>query len=307
MGVGRTVGLTAALLAAARAGADVKAGVEAWTRGDWAVAVAQWRGPAAAGDPDAEFDLGQAYKLGRGVAPDAGAATEWFRRAAVQGHAQAADDYALALFRSGRRAEALPWLEKAAARDERRAELVLGTMVFNGDGVGKDWVRAYALVLRSSRQGVDGASRTLAQMDGYVQPAQREQGVALAARIVEGARMARLAGPNFRDAPPQAAVGARDVARADPSRTTAPSETRTARAASTPHPATGRFRIQLGAFRDPANARALWAKIGPRIGGSPSYVAAGGITRLRAGPFTTRTDAERACRASGTACAVIGG
>ena len=54
-------------LAAAPALADVKTGVDAWSRGDYAVAVREWEGPAAAGDPDAMFNLGQAYRLGRGV------------------------------------------------------------------------------------------------------------------------------------------------------------------------------------------------------------------------------------------------
>ena len=43
----------AALAVAAPALADVRAGVEAWSRGDYAAAVAEWEGPAAAGDADA--------------------------------------------------------------------------------------------------------------------------------------------------------------------------------------------------------------------------------------------------------------
>ena len=40
--------------------ADVKGGVDAWTRGDYAAAVRAWQGPAAQGDADALFNLGQA-------------------------------------------------------------------------------------------------------------------------------------------------------------------------------------------------------------------------------------------------------
>ncbi|MDE0945777.1 MAG: hypothetical protein OSA39_02875, partial [Sphingobium sp.] len=50
--------------------ADVKAGVDAWQQGDYAKAVGEWRPLALAGDPDAQFNMGQAYKLGRGVQPD---------------------------------------------------------------------------------------------------------------------------------------------------------------------------------------------------------------------------------------------
>ena len=59
-------------LAAVPAGADVKAGWDAWQRGDYRSAVEEWRGPAIAGDADAQFNLGQAYKLGRGVPVDPG-------------------------------------------------------------------------------------------------------------------------------------------------------------------------------------------------------------------------------------------
>ena len=52
----------------------------------------------------------------------------------------------LALFQAGKKAEAAPWLEKSVARGEPRAQLVLGTMLFNGDGVPRDYPRAYALM-----------------------------------------------------------------------------------------------------------------------------------------------------------------
>jgi hypothetical protein len=54
------LGATALFCAAQPALADVKAGVDAWSRGDYAVAVREWRGPAEAGDPDAMFNLAQA-------------------------------------------------------------------------------------------------------------------------------------------------------------------------------------------------------------------------------------------------------
>lgn len=179
----RLVVLAAAMMAATPAFADVKAGVEAWGRGDYPAAIAQWRAPAAAGDADAQFNLGQAYKLGRGVPADQAQAMELYRKAASQNHPQATDNYALALFQAGKKTEALPWLEKSVTRDEKRTELVLGTMLFNGDGVPRDWTRAYALVTRSSQQGLPQGSQTLAQMDKYIPEDQRRQGVALAQQI----------------------------------------------------------------------------------------------------------------------------
>ncbi|WP_322963226.1 SPOR domain-containing protein [Sphingomonas fuzhouensis] len=159
---------------------DVKAGVDAWAQGDYRKAVEEWRGPAVAGDADAQFNLAQAYKLGRGVPLDPALAESWFRKAAVQGHVQAADNYGLALFQAGKKAEAAPWLEKSVARGEPRAQLVLGTMLFNGDGVTRNFPRAYALMTLASQTGLQAASQTLAQMDQYITPPDRQRGVELA-------------------------------------------------------------------------------------------------------------------------------
>ena len=88
----------ALILVSAPALADVKAGVDAWGRGDYATAIKEWRGPADAGDADAQFNLGQAYKLGNGVPKDLGQAEKWYKSAADQGHLQANDNYGLLLF-----------------------------------------------------------------------------------------------------------------------------------------------------------------------------------------------------------------
>jgi cell division septation protein DedD len=181
--IGGMVAPVALLMAApAFAVPDVKAGVEAWAQGDYRKAVEEWRGPAVAGDADAQFNLAQAYKLGRGVPLDPALAESWFRKAAVQGHVQAADNYGLALFQAGKKAEAAPWLEKSVAHGEPRAQLVLGTMLFNGDGVPRDYPRAYALMTLASQAGVQAASQTLAQMDQYITPPDRQRGVELAQR-----------------------------------------------------------------------------------------------------------------------------
>ena len=44
----------------------VRSGIDAWQQGNPAKAVAIWRGLANQGDNDAAFNLGQAYRLGRG-------------------------------------------------------------------------------------------------------------------------------------------------------------------------------------------------------------------------------------------------
>lgn len=324
------LGALALIAVAGPAAADVKAGVDAWSRGDYGKAVAEWRKPAIDGDPDAQFNMGQAYKLGRGVPADIGQATEWFHKAAMKGHAQAEDNYALILFQEGHKAEALPWLEKSVARDEKRTELVLGTMLFNGDAVTKDWTRAVALVSRSSQQGLSQAAQTLAQMDQYITPEQRQQGLAMAKRIEEDGRSARLAAaasplpavespqrtaalrqpaktpgasypvPGHEKAAP--APKPEKVARAEP----VPTKPKEAKPAPAPAAAAnGNWRIQLGAFRDENNAHALWGKVGGKTGGRVNYVKAGGITKVQATGFASRAAAQAACGKAGVQCVVV--
>src|SRR6476469_1238630 len=130
----------------------VRSGIEAWQQGDPAKAVAIWRGLAEKGDNDAAFNLGQAYRLGRGVAADSGQAQKWFEQAARAGHLDAEVSLGLLLFDSGDRATALSWLSKAAQRGEPRAMLVTGTALFNGDGMKRDPVLGYADVSRAAAE-----------------------------------------------------------------------------------------------------------------------------------------------------------
>lgn len=335
----KPLAIGALLLTSVPAFADVKAGVDAWERGDYNKAVAEWRGPAIEGDPDAQFNMGQAYKLGRGVPMDLNLAQDWFRRAADQGHLQAGDNYGLILFQNNRRQDAMPYIRASAARGEPRAQYVLGTALFNGDMGEKDWVRAYALMTRASAQGVPQAGKSLATMDQYIPMADRQQGTQLAAQLerdanAERLRMATAAssaqGPvasamqtsskiQTTTLPPSAAssswangqAASAGVDYAGPSSTTpAPAVAVPATTAPvTPVAAKGAWRVQLGAFGDDANARNLWTSLESRYsqltGLQPFLVKSGRLTKLQAGPFASSADAKRLCDtlgAAGQAC-----
>jgi TPR repeat protein len=86
---------------------SVRAGIDAWQRADYSGAVAIWRPLAEKGDADAEFNLGQAYRLGRGVATNLSAAKTWFERAANKGHLDAETTLGLLLFQNGEQADGL--------------------------------------------------------------------------------------------------------------------------------------------------------------------------------------------------------
>ena len=323
----------ALILGSAPAAADVKAGVDAWGRGDYQTAISEWRGPADKGDADAQFNLGQAYKLGRGVPQDLVQAEKWYKKAADQGHMQASDNYGLVLFQSNRRNEALPYLQASAQRGEPRAQYVLGTGYFNGDFVEKDWIKAYALMTRASAQQLPQATTNLAQMDRFIPIEDRRRAIELAGQMEQDEKRIRTAQvgglrsspstgavktaelPPSRPAMPDPApapitpgvtyaeapkpLPAAPVAAAAPATTTAP-----VKAA-----ASGDWRVQLGAFSDEAKAKSLWNSLESRVsalsGLQPYLVKAGGITRLQAGPFATQTQAESMCKsvkASGNDC-----
>lgn len=309
----------------------VKDGVDAWSRGEYRKAVDKWRPAAIAGDADAQFNLGQAYKLGRGVPVDLIMAEEWYRKAALQGHFQAEENYGLALFQNGKHAEAAPWLERSAARGEPRSQLVLGTMLFNADGVAKDWVRAYALLTRASAAGLPQASQTLAQMDQYIPTDTRQQGIALARQYEAGPQRpapppelaARSPGPMRNAALPPSSYAEETAMRApgDPPKAQrrpkptvsvptgirqSPPEAddvpppRATPMPAKPSPIAGRgWRVQFGAFRDEGNARGLWQRLQPKVAGlgglQPYLVRTGAITKLQAGPLASSAAAAKVC------------
>ena len=171
--------------------ADVKAGVDAWSRGDYTTAFAQWQGPAAAGDPDAMFNLAQAYRLGLGVARDADKAESYYAQAAAKGHIQAADIYGLILFQKGQHQAAMPYVQDAARRGDPRSEYILGIAHFNGDIVPKDWVRAYALLTLANGQGLPQAAPAVAEMDKHVSLEQRQMAASLAVELQQQADATR--------------------------------------------------------------------------------------------------------------------
>src|SRR5689334_1243284 len=169
----------AALLSAPLSAQSVKAGIDAWQRADYEGAVAIWRPLAEKGDADAQFNLGQAYRLGRGVPINLALAKGWFERAATNGHLDAQTTLGLLLFQNGDQAAGLKWLRQAAEQGEPRAQLVYGTALYNGDGVSQDRTLGYAYVSRAAGQGLVPARETLAQLDGLMDASERSKALAL--------------------------------------------------------------------------------------------------------------------------------
>src|SRR5690349_18529882 len=119
--------LAAGMAAAPLSAQSVRAGIDAWQKGDAAAAAGIWRPLAEKGDADAAFNLGQAYRLGKGVPLDLAQAQNWLERAARKGHVDAAATLGLLLFQNGNRVSGMRWLKAAAEAGEPRALLMVGT------------------------------------------------------------------------------------------------------------------------------------------------------------------------------------
>ncbi len=293
-------------LGSAAAAADVKAGVDHWMKRDYAQAIAEWRPLAEKGNADAQFNLGQAYKLGRGVPADLRIAQSWYEKAAQAGHAEAQANLGLILYQSGKKAAAMPWIKRAAERGDPRAQYVYGTELFNGDVVSKDWPRSYAMMTRASAAGLPQAADSLGQMEQHLSAIDKQKAAGLA-RGLETAGQARrapqpVAASLMPTAKPGRVAGTALAAKAAPTTTAAPKP-------SARPTASGGWQVQLGAYGSEAAARTQWAGIAKRVGAlaalSPSYEKAGAFTRLRVGPAAGKAAADGLCaaaRAAGQAC-----
>ncbi len=284
----------AMLLPAGAAWADINSANAAYNRGDYTSAVAEYRKMALAGDAVAQYNLGQAYKLGRGVPVDQNLALDWYRKAAEHNPPlpEAQDAYGLMLFQSGKRQEAIPYIQRSADRGDPRAQYVLGTAYFNGDMVRKDNIKAFAyMTLASASQNLPKASEALATMQAYIPLPEQEQGQALAREIQLGSQRQQLAqldtaptGPTpirTEQVPPSTAPGVSfgdqtttpPAVRTKPVRVATPVPVKPVprirtvpapvpqpdvpaiAAAALPAKPSGRYRVQLGAFGDQAKAQ----------------------------------------------------
>jgi len=144
-------------LCANPASADYDAGVEAYTAGDYAAALAEWQGLAEAGDPDSQFGMGLIYESGRGVGRDYRTAASWYTQAAEQGHAPAQFNLGH-LLRLGAGVEpdmeeAVRWWTAAAENNLQQAQVMLGLAYQRGEGVPFDQAQSINWFQRAADQG----------------------------------------------------------------------------------------------------------------------------------------------------------
>jgi TPR repeat protein len=150
--------LLAPLLVGAPARADFKAGEAAYKAGNYSDAYLQLLPAGRAGNPQAQFLLGQLSDNGFGsVALDPREAARWYRMAADQNHGEAqftlARAYAFGRGVKQDKDQALHWLKKAAENNFEQALIDLARLYDEGRVIEKDPVRAAQLVERAAALG----------------------------------------------------------------------------------------------------------------------------------------------------------
>lgn len=136
--------------------------------GDYSAAARLYLSAAEAGYAPAQYDLGNLYENGLGVARDLQQAARWYQRAAEQGDAKAQNNLGT-MYANGRGVphndrQAVMWYSLAASQEDLRGVTNLGSMYLYGKGVARDEVRAFQLYRKAAEQGYAVAQHNLAVM-----------------------------------------------------------------------------------------------------------------------------------------------
>lgn len=163
--VSRAVVLVAVLLSFATpvAWAGFDDGVAAFDRGDYGIALREFRTLAGRGDAEAQFNVGIIYDYGHGVPPDSARAMNWYRKAAEQGFDAAQFNLGF-MYDYGQGipvenyAEAAKWYRKAAEQGYANAQNSLGFMHYKGRGVVQNYKFAHMWYNLAAAQGDENAA-----------------------------------------------------------------------------------------------------------------------------------------------------
>lgn len=112
---------------------------------------------AAAGDANAQYELGSKYQDGNDVPKDLLKAAEWIEKAAAQGNVQAQKElgwiYAKGLGVPPNATKAMEWYQKAAAQGDAWAQFRIGEMYNEGQGISKNIDKAREWLDKAAIQG----------------------------------------------------------------------------------------------------------------------------------------------------------
>jgi TPR repeat protein len=143
-------------------------GWKAYQAKDYVAAFKEWKPLAKQGESYAQFNLGNMYKEGKGVAQDYKQALRWYRKAADQGHSKAQFNLGNMYFKGKGVAQdykqAVKWYRKAAKQGDSRAQFGLGLIYDIGKGVLRDPKQAVNWYQKAAEQGYSRAQYNLGVM-----------------------------------------------------------------------------------------------------------------------------------------------
>ena len=289
--------------------ADYTAGAKAFRAKDYAAALTAWQPLADAGHLRAQFGIGVIYEEGGvGIAPDLDQAAAWYREAAEQGLADAQFNLGN-LYRTGRGVDkdprrAVVWYLKAATQGMPVAQYNLALSYDTGVGAAQNHTVAAKWYRRAAKQGEIDAMLGLAALyrQGLGIDGDREAAVAWYRRAAElgdargQTELDAMAAESEVPEPKTAAPAAPPVE--------ASTQTAVAAQPAAAAPPVG-FGVQLAAYRTRDGAVAAWETLrnahGELLGSAaPAFIktplADGGVVyRLVVGRFESKPEAGDLC------------
>ena len=265
-----------ALVASPASAQDTAA--ERWAAGDWAGAVAIWSPRDANGDLDAQYNLGQAFRLGRGVPQSLDRAIEYYRAAAAAGHKSSAEQLGLLYYdKPETRRAAVELLRALASEGRRRSAYVIGLEHLSGDILPRDVESARYFLQIAANGRVPMAFSVLAKLPpAEARPAvdlpDDQVSVASVSPSVPGQLGDSSSGGNVEGG--VASWVMEDARRETPGADTAPAiaalagdaQAASALNADPLSPSRGVWRVWFGPFRDQITAAVKFNRIAARAG-----------------------------------------
>ena len=142
--------------------------IAAYDRGDYGVALQEFRNFADQNVAEAQFYIGRMYANGEGVFEDEAEAVRWHRLAAEQGHASAQAYLGIVYTNdqseTERYLEGVDWFRLAAEQGNTAAQYFLGLIYANGEGVVEDDMEAAHWLRLAAQQGQADAQYGLGLM-----------------------------------------------------------------------------------------------------------------------------------------------
>ncbi len=127
--------------------ATVTDGVKAYEIGDYERAEKEWKIYANLGNIHALFNLGQLYRMGRGVVVDNVKAAEYYRQAAEKGHIGAQSNLGTLHYFSkipeSSIEKAVQWWKKAAVNGDKNSQYMIGVLYHNGEHLDQNNIKSY--------------------------------------------------------------------------------------------------------------------------------------------------------------------